>query len=223
MTCSVSGVIINVMTIKLKHFYCQIIFIQEKVKMKNLRTISLIAALVMSAALAGCGTENGSSISSEDTTAAVTEETTVEETTAEETTTETETTVSTTESETEAVTEAEQQEEVSAAEDTAQETENTEVVQEASSITSDMAYEAVNNYCHQNYDWSISEENPDIMYVTLGDETENEYKVVFRSYTGSFRYFYVDKQTGNARIVDYVPTLDLEEEAGSISIYDYLS
>ena len=43
-------------------------------------------------------------------------------------------------------------------------------------ITGEMAFEGVNSYCHSNYDWSIAEENPEIMYVAMGDESETEYK-----------------------------------------------
>ena len=28
-----------------------------------------------------------------------------------------------------------------------------------------MAYEGVSNYCHSKYDWSIAEDNPDIMRI----------------------------------------------------------
>ena len=97
----------------------------------------------------------------------------------------------------------------------------TEVVQR-SSITEEMAYEGVNNYCHSEYDWSIAEENPSIMYVEMGEETESEYHVIFRSYTGAFVHFYVDKSSGKTRLVEEVPTLDVEEEAGTIDLFDYI-
>ena len=90
-------------------------------------------------------------------------------------------------------------------------------------VTQEMAYEGVNNYCHSEYDWSIAEENPSIMYVEMGEETESEYHVIFRSYTGSFVNFYVDKSTGITRMVDYVPGLDIESEAGTIDIHEYLN
>ena len=93
---------------------------------------------------------------------------------------------------------------------------------QASGVTAEMALEGVSKYCHDEYDWNIAEENPEIMYVTMGEETETEYKVVFRSYTGSFVYFYVDKASGHTRMVDYVPSLNIEEERGSIDIHDYL-
>ena len=89
-------------------------------------------------------------------------------------------------------------------------------------ITEEMAYEGVNNYCHQYYDWSISENNPEIMSVTKGENTETEYTIVFHSYTGALVYFYVNKDDGNTRVVEYVPTLNITQEAGTINIKDYL-
>ena len=85
-----------------------------------------------------------------------------------------------------------------------------------------MAFEGVNNYCHSEYDWSIAEENPSIMHVTMGEETDSVYQVVFRSYTGALVNFYVDKTNGSTRIVEYVPTLDVENETGTIDLFDYL-
>jgi len=89
-------------------------------------------------------------------------------------------------------------------------------------ITAEMAYEGVSNYCHSTYDWSIAEENPSIMYVEMGTETDSAYQVVFRSYTGSFVNFYVDKTNGTTRMEEYVPTLDIRSEAGTINLFDYI-
>ena len=89
-------------------------------------------------------------------------------------------------------------------------------------ITAEMAYEGVNNYCHSEYDWSIAKENPDMMSVVMGDDMESEYKVIFRSYTGALVYFYVDKASGKTRIVEHVPTLNIENEVGTINLFDYL-
>ena len=89
-------------------------------------------------------------------------------------------------------------------------------------ITAEIAYEGVNNYCHSEYDWSIAKENPDIMYVQMGEETDSVYQVVFRSYTGAFVNFYVDKASGRTRMEEYVPTLNVKSDAGTIDIFDYL-
>lgn len=92
-----------------------------------------------------------------------------------------------------------------------------------SGITAEMAYEGVYNYCHSVYDWSIAEDNPSMMYLEMGEESETGYQVIFHSYTGALVYFYVDKSDGTTRMTEYVPTLNIENEAGSISLYDYLT
>ena len=89
-------------------------------------------------------------------------------------------------------------------------------------ITKEMAFEGVNNYCHKEYDWSVAKDNPDIMYVQMGEETDSAYQVVFRSYTGAFVHFYVNKTSGATRMVERVPNLNVEEEAGAIELFDYL-
>ena len=91
-----------------------------------------------------------------------------------------------------------------------------------SEITAEMAFEGVSNYCHSEYDWSIAKENPSIMYVQMGEETDSAYQVVFRSYTGAFVHFYVNKATGTTRMEEYVPTLDVINDAGTIDLFDYL-
>ena len=91
-----------------------------------------------------------------------------------------------------------------------------------SKITAEMAYEGVSNYCHSAYDWSIAKENPSIMYVQMGEETDSAYQVVFHSYTGAFVIFYVDKASGTTRMEEYVPTLDVKSDAGTINLYDYI-
>ena len=95
-------------------------------------------------------------------------------------------------------------------------------VNQHQTITAEMAYEGVNNYCHSAYDWSVAEDNPSMMSLTMGEETETEYQVIFRSYTGAIVYFYVDKTTGTTRMVEYVPTLDVKNEAGTIDLFDYI-
>lgn len=89
-------------------------------------------------------------------------------------------------------------------------------------ITAEEAYQGVNRYCHEAYDWSIAEENPSIMSVEMGEESDSTYEVVFHSYTGSTVHFYVDKETGTTRMVEKVPLLDLENEAGTIQLFEYL-
>ena len=89
-------------------------------------------------------------------------------------------------------------------------------------ITAEMAFEGVNNYCHKEYDWSEAKDNPDIMYLQMGEETDSTYQVVFRSYTGAFVHFYIDKTNGTTKMVEKVPSLNVEEDAGTINLFDYL-
>ena len=91
-----------------------------------------------------------------------------------------------------------------------------------SEITAEMALKGVSNYCHSAYDWSAAEENPSIMYVEMGEETDSVYQVVFRSYTGALVYFNVNKTSGTTRMVETVPSLNIEEDAGTIELFDYL-
>ncbi len=86
-----------------------------------------------------------------------------------------------------------------------------------------MAYEGVSIYCHSAYDWSVAKDNPDIMYVEMGEETDSAYLVVFRSYTGAFVNFYVDKASGTTRMEEYVPALNIRSDAGTIELFDYLN
>ena len=92
----------------------------------------------------------------------------------------------------------------------------------SSKITAEMAFEGVSNYCHSAYDWSAAEENPDIMGLEMGEETDSAYHVVFRSYTGALVNFYVDKTSGTTRMVEFVPALDRQEEAGVMNLFEYL-
>lgn len=97
----------------------------------------------------------------------------------------------------------------------------TDVIQ-SPRVTAEMAYEGVNKYCHSEYDWSVAQENPSMMSVTMGEETETEYQVIFRSYTGALVYFFVDKASGKTRMVETVPALDVDSVVGTIDLFDYL-
>lgn len=89
-------------------------------------------------------------------------------------------------------------------------------------ITEEMAFEGVSNYCHKEYDWSVAKDNPDMMYLKMGEESDSAYLVVFRSYTGAFVHFYVNKSSGATRMVEKVPSMNIEEESGTINLFDYL-
>ena len=92
-----------------------------------------------------------------------------------------------------------------------------------SKITAEMALEGISNYCHSEYDWSIAKDNPDIMGVEMGEETDSTYQVMFRSYTGALVNFYVNKESGTTRMEEYVPNLNVRNDAGTIDLFDYSS
>ena len=89
-------------------------------------------------------------------------------------------------------------------------------------ITKELASEGLSNYCHSAYDWSIAADTRDSMTLEMGEETDSAYQVVFRSYTGALVYFNVDKASGSTKMVEYVPTLDIQNDAGTINLFDYL-
>ena len=89
-------------------------------------------------------------------------------------------------------------------------------------ITAENAYEGVNIYCHDVYDWSAAKDNPSVMNVEMGAESDSVYEVVFRSYTGATVHFYIDKKTGNTMMVEKVHVLNIENEARTIDLLDYL-
>ena len=68
----------------------------------------------------------------------------------------------------------------------------------------------------------MADDNPSIMSLEMGEETDSTYQVVFRSYTGAWVNFHVDKTSGSTRMVERVPTLGIENEAGTIELFDYL-
>ena len=89
-------------------------------------------------------------------------------------------------------------------------------------VTAESAFKGISNYCHEAYDWSAAKETPSIMAVEMGAESDSTYEVMFRSYTGATVHFYVDKETGSTKMVEEVPILNIENEAGTINLFDYL-
>ena len=51
-------------------------------------------------------------------------------------------------------------------------------------VTAENAFEGVNKYCHDVYDWSAANENPSIMNVEMGAESDSAYEVVFEVIRG---------------------------------------
>ena len=61
-----------------------------------------------------------------------------------------------------------------------------------------------------------------IHWEQVGNCLTRHSQVVFRSYTGAFIHFYVNKASGTTRMVEKVPSLNVEEESGTIDLFDYL-
>ncbi len=90
-------------------------------------------------------------------------------------------------------------------------------------LTAENTYEAVSNYCKKFFEWSPEGADPSTeVYLAKGDETDTEFNFTFRSYTGSFTDFHVNKATGETRVVERVPIVGIEEEKDPINIFDYI-
>ena len=189
---------------------------------KRLCALVLICAVGM--VLQGCGSKNETTDSKKSENAKATTE--AQETTTEETTTEaakeetTESQQATTEAASAKTTESQKESTTEAQKEST--TEAQEVDPLNMNVTKEQAYDGVNNYCHSNYDWSVAEDDPSMMYLEMGEETEEDYLVIFHSYTGSIVYFNVDKRSGRVNMSEYVPSLDVTDQAGSFNLFEYL-
>ena len=189
---------------------------------KRLCALVLICAVGM--VLQGCGSKNETTDSKKSENAKATTE--AQETTTEETTTEaakeetTESQQATTEAASAKTTESQKESTTEAKKEST--TEAQEVDPLNMNVTKEQAYDGVNNYCHSNYDWSVAEDDPSMMYLEMGEETEEDYLVIFHSYTGSIVYFNVDKRSGRVNMSEYVPSLDVTDQAGSFNLFEYL-
>jgi hypothetical protein len=92
-------------------------------------------------------------------------------------------------------------------------------------MSEDQVVTAVMNYCY--------EQNPSLLnmsqdeyyyYWALTDTEGSEYTVTFRSYTGSFTYYHVNKISGETYTTEYVPGIIDEESPGNeyFNAWDYL-
>lgn len=94
-------------------------------------------------------------------------------------------------------------------------------------ITDDKALASIQNYCYN--------ENPDLkdmvknekynVYWELTSSNEKEIVVLYRSYTSSLKYFYIDRETGDTRVTELVPGV-LDEETPTdelFNIKDYIN
>ncbi|MBQ7061613.1 MAG: hypothetical protein IJM85_07505 [Clostridia bacterium] len=87
--------------------------------------------------------------------------------------------------------------------------EATEAPSAAPEVTADMAYEGVSTYCQLEYGWRPGQGEYGAE-LTVGEETDTEHQLAFRSYTGAIVRFFIDKASGLTRMKEYVPALDVE-------------
>lgn len=84
---------------------------------------------------------------------------------------------------------------------------------------------AIERFCReQNPDLYNMSQDEYYFYWDLTEETEQEYVVTYRSYTGSFTYFHVNRGTGNVTTMEYVPGITDGEVPGAeeFQIWDYI-
>ncbi len=90
-----------------------------------------------------------------------------------------------------------------------------------SGITGPMALKGVRNYCGSVYRLSTDDGQTGDIDIEIGEITDAAYQLSYRSYTGAVVNFYVDRTTGLTRVTEYVPGLEIENEAGTFSILEY--
>lgn len=94
-------------------------------------------------------------------------------------------------------------------------------------ITDEQALTAIKNYCYIN--------NPDLeaiekageypVYWNITSSDEKQIVVLFRSYTGAEVRYYIDKNSGDTYVTEFVPGILTEEERTdeSFNVKDYFT
>jgi len=91
-------------------------------------------------------------------------------------------------------------------------------------ITDEQAVNAIRNYCClENPDLESVGEDEYPVYWEVMSSDENEIAVVFRSYTGAQKRFYIDRSTGDTYVTEFVPGIMDEEERSeeTLNVRDY--
>ncbi|MBR0440316.1 MAG: hypothetical protein IJK25_00110 [Firmicutes bacterium] len=105
----------------------------------------------------------------------------------------------------------------------AENSENT-VTEASGAITQDQAMDAVLNYFKADFpDYEIDSEHGEYWEVVTGDN--GEIKVIHKSYTGAFNFYYVDPATGETYVTELVPgIIDEEQKTGeTFNVNDYMN
>ena len=105
----------------------------------------------------------------------------------------------------------------------AENSENT-VPEASGAITQDQAMDAVLNYFKADFpDYEIDSEHGEYWEIEPGDN--GEIKVIHKSYTGAFNFYYVDSATGETYVTELVPgIIDEEQKTGeTFNVNDYMN
>ena len=98
---------------------------------------------------------------------------------------------------------------------------------EVDGVSEEQAVSAVREYCYANNPElkSIEEAGEYPVYWEIESSDEKEIVVLFRSYTGVLVRYYIDRNTGDASITEFVPGITEEETptGEGMNIWDYIS
>lgn len=93
-------------------------------------------------------------------------------------------------------------------------------------ISQDQALKAIVNYCCKaNPDLtSVAEAGEYATYWDISSEDDQQFVVVFRSYTGAIVRYYIDKETGDTHVTEFVAGIMEEEEPTDekFNVKDYM-
>ena len=84
---------------------------------------------------------------------------------------------------------------------------------------------AIELYCRmQNPDLNNMSQDEYNYYWEVTESSDSSYCVLFRSYTGAQNYFYIDCETGEVNVSEFVPGVSIEETLTEekFNIYDYV-
>ena len=94
-------------------------------------------------------------------------------------------------------------------------------------ITKGEAINAIRNYNYENIQGleEMVESNEYSIYWDIESEDDNQIVVVFRSYTGAINRYYIDKNTGETYVTEFVPGIILDEQKTDekFNVKDYMN
>ncbi|MDO5445962.1 MAG: hypothetical protein Q4F31_10130 [Eubacteriales bacterium] len=96
----------------------------------------------------------------------------------------------------------------------------------AEKLSEEQALSAIRSYCYtMNPDLENIVKNEEYpVYWNISSSDENEIVVLFRSYTGAQNRYYIDRNTGDTYVTEFVPGITDEEQWSeeSFNVRDYI-